>query len=192
MANKGRSDQGLFGTVHHYDERGNKTGRSEPKLFGGYTNYDNRGNKIGHSDPKLFGGYTHYDNHGRKTGSSDPGFFGSYHHKDAKGNHTGSSGPGMFGSYHHSDNQGCYVATCVYGSYDCPPVWVLRRFRDYSLAKTYLGRAFIKLYYAVSPTLVKWFGDTKWFKSLWGKILDKMVSNLRKRGVEDTPYDDKY
>ena len=48
MANKGRSDQGLFGTVHHYDEHGRKTGRSEPKLFGGYTNYDNRGNKIGH------------------------------------------------------------------------------------------------------------------------------------------------
>ena len=27
-------------------------------------------------------------------------------------------------------NNGCYVATCVYGSYDCPEVWVLRRFRD--------------------------------------------------------------
>ena len=26
--------------------------------------------------------------------------------------------------------QGCYVATCVYGSYDCPQVWTLRRYRD--------------------------------------------------------------
>ncbi len=25
---------------------------------------------------------------------------------------------------------GCYIATCVYGSYDCPEVWTLRRFRD--------------------------------------------------------------
>ena len=40
MANKGRSEQGLFGTVHHYDEHGKKVGRSEPGLFGGYTNYD--------------------------------------------------------------------------------------------------------------------------------------------------------
>ena len=32
--------------------------------------------------------------------------------------------------------QGCYVATCVYGSYDCPEVWILRRFRDESLERT--------------------------------------------------------
>lgn len=191
MANKGRSEQGLFGTVHHYDEHGNKIGRSEPGLFGGYTNYDAKGDKIGHSDPGLFGGYNHYDNHGKKTGSSDPGFFGSYHHKDSKGNYTGSSDPGLFGSYNHNDSQGCYVATCVYGSYDCPQVWTLRRFRDYSLAKTMPGRTFIKVYYAISPTLVKWFGETKWFKALWGKVLDKMVTYLQQRGVEDTPYNDR-
>lgn len=37
---------------------------------------------------------------------------------------------------------GCYVATAVYGSYDCPQVWTLRRFRDYTLAETWYGRAF--------------------------------------------------
>lgn len=52
----------------------------------------------------------------------------------------------------------CYIATCVYGSYDCPEVWVLRRFRDNKLSKRYLGRAFIRGYYALSPTFVKWFG----------------------------------
>ena len=31
---------------------------------------------------------------------------------------------------------GCYVATAVYGSYDCPEVWTLRRYRDYTLAAT--------------------------------------------------------
>lgn len=72
MANKGRSERGLFGTVHHYDEHGKKVGRSEPGLFGGYTNYDANGKKIGHSDPGLFGGYNHYDNNGHKTGHSDP------------------------------------------------------------------------------------------------------------------------
>ena len=65
MANKGRSEQGLFGTVHHYDEHGKKVGRSEPGLFGGYTNYDAKGNKIGHSDPGLFGGYNHRDSSGK-------------------------------------------------------------------------------------------------------------------------------
>lgn len=86
---------------------------------------------------------------------------------------------------------GCYVATAVYGSYDCPEVWTLRRFRDYTLAESVFGRLFIRMYYAVSPTLVKWFGKTEWFKNLWKPTLDKMVAKLNAEGVEDTPYEDK-
>ena len=96
----------------------------------------------------------------------------------------------MFGSYKHSNSQGCYVATCVYGSYDCPQVWTLRRFRDNTLAKTLSGRAFIRAYYAISPTLVKWFGKTGWFKHMWRGVLDSMVRRLNDNGVEDTPYND--
>lgn len=87
--------------------------------------------------------------------------------------------------------QGCYVATAVYGSYDCPEVWTLRRYRDHTLAENRYGRAFIKTYYAISPTLVKWFGNTKWFKRMWRGKLDRMVANLQKSGVESTPYQDK-
>ena len=86
---------------------------------------------------------------------------------------------------------GCYVATCVYGSYDCPEVWTLRRYRDNTLGSTWYGRAFIKLYYAISPTLVKWFGQTDWFKKMWKGTLDHMVKKLNDKGVEDTPYKDK-
>ncbi len=86
---------------------------------------------------------------------------------------------------------GCYVATAVYGSYDCPEVWTLRRFRDFTLAETWYGRAFIKTYYAISPTLVEWFGHTEWFKKMWKSKLDRMVKNLQENGVEDTPYEDK-
>ncbi len=91
----------------------------------------------------------------------------------------------------NNSSGGCYVATAVYGSYDCPQVWTLRRYRDYSLAESWYGRAFIKTYYAISPTLVKWFGDTKWFKKMWKGKLDKMVSNLQSNGYASTPYDDK-
>lgn len=87
---------------------------------------------------------------------------------------------------------GCYVATCVYGSYDCPEVWTLRRFRDYTLDATWYGRLFIKCYYAISPIIVKWFGDTKWFKTFCKTRLDKMVSALNNKGVENTSYTDKY
>lgn len=88
-------------------------------------------------------------------------------------------------------NGGCYVATAVYGSYECPQVWTLRRYRDYTLSETWYGRAFIKTYYAISPTLVKWFGHTDWFKNMWKVKLDRMVAKLQANGVESTPYEDK-
>ena len=86
---------------------------------------------------------------------------------------------------------GCYVATAVYGSYDCPEVWTLRRYRDYTLAETWYGRAFIRLYYALSPTLVKWFGKSSWFKKMWKGKLDRMVTRLQSSGIDSTPYNDR-
>lgn len=98
--------------------------------------------------------------------------------KLAASENTGSSG-------------GCYIATAVYGSYDCPEVWTLRRFRDYALAKTLYGRILIRTYYMLSPTLVKRYGNMKWFKKMWKSPLDKLVQKLRDKGYESTPYRDK-
>lgn len=85
---------------------------------------------------------------------------------------------------------GCYVATAVYGSYDCPEVWTLRRFRDLYLYQSWYGRVFIKSYYAVSPTLVRIFGETDWFKRFWKNKLDKLVISLKHKGFDDSPYSD--
>lgn len=89
-----------------------------------------------------------------------------------------------------SSNEGCYIATAVYGSYDCPEVWTLRRFRDNILAKVLFGQLFIKAYYAISPTLVKWFGKTRWFQNLWKMFLDKLVSLLQHNGIASDRYED--
>lgn len=89
-----------------------------------------------------------------------------------------------------SSGCGCYIATAVYGSYDCPEVWILRRYRDYFLSNSLLGRGFISIYYAVSPTLVKWFGNKTWFKKPWRKFLDKKVAALKKAGYSDDKYED--
>ena len=91
----------------------------------------------------------------------------------------------------NTSSSGCYVATAVYGSYDCPQVWTLRRFRDDVLAKSFAGRLFIRTYYAISPTLVKWFGHCNWFRNLWKPTLDRMVARLNANGTEDTPYQDR-
>lgn len=89
-------------------------------------------------------------------------------------------------------SQGCYIATSVYGSYDCPEVWTLRRYRDVVLDKSWYGRSFIRLYYTISPVFVKWFGKTNMFKRVFKKQLDKWVLKLNKFGFENTPYYDKY
>lgn len=93
-------------------------------------------------------------------------------------------------SHHSSSSGGCYVATAVYGSYDCPEVWTLRRFRDDYLKQRILGRLFIKIYYATSPTLVSWFGDRKGFQIPTRSILDSFVESLKRKGYSDTPYND--
>ncbi len=66
-----------------------------------------------------------------------------------------------------------------------------RRFRDETLAATWYGRAFIRCYYAVSPTLVRLFGGQRWFRAIWKPRLDGMVRRLNGQGVADTPYQDR-
>ena len=85
---------------------------------------------------------------------------------------------------------GCYIATCVYGSYDCPEVWTLRRFRDQRLRKSAAGRAFVRLYYAVSPGLVRRFGGVAWLRRLVRYPLGRLVKRLRSEGVSSEPYND--
>ncbi len=92
---------------------------------------------------------------------------------------------------YNKSSGGCYIATAVYGSYDCPEVWTFRRYRDENLSSTILGRTFIKTYYALSPTVVRLFGNTEWFNKFWRGRLDKIAENLRKKGYKDTPYIDK-
>ena len=87
--------------------------------------------------------------------------------------------------------QGCYVATAVYGSYDCPEVWTLRRYRDDVLGETWYGRLFIKLYYAASPTAVRLFGNTDLFQNFFRARLNRMVDRLQEDGFASTPYQDK-
>ena len=99
--------------------------------------------------------------------------------------------PGVTPVNQQQSTGGCYVATAVYGTYDCPQVWTLRRYRDYTLAQSWFGRAFIYTYYAISPTLVKWFGSKQWFRNMWKSKLDRIVGYLNSEGVSDKPYNDK-
>ena len=49
----------------------------------------------------------------------------------------------------------CFVATAVYGDFNDPQVCKLRRYRDETLAASWLGLRFIELYYRFGPYLAK-------------------------------------
>jgi len=85
---------------------------------------------------------------------------------------------------------GCYLATCAYGSYDCPEVWVLRRFRDSFLKSFPLGRWFIRVYYATSPLLVSFLGQNRVFKHSIKALLTPLIVFLKWKGYSQSPYND--
>ena len=89
-----------------------------------------------------------------------------------------------------SGKAGCYIASCVYQSYNCSEVYCLRRYRDYYLKAHLFGRLFIHIYYFVSPILVKLFGKTKAFKNIFKPYLDRKVEKLIEKGYSATPYND--
>jgi hypothetical protein len=74
-----------------------------------------------------------------------------------------------------SQNGGCYIATMAYGNYDHPQVIKLRNFRDESLSRTIPGRAFIKLYYVISPILVEVFKNSNGVNKTIRKGLDLFI-----------------
>lgn len=89
-----------------------------------------------------------------------------------------------------TDIELCYIATYLYGSYDCPPVWVLRRFRDNVLSQTEGGRKLIRWYYDNCKGLVEQYGDNLLVCAAFQAILDTGVNVLMSLGFEDTEYRD--
>ena len=100
--------------------------------------------------------------------------------QDLQGSKTPQSSSGSQAKQHSSG--GCYIATAVYGSYEAPEVLILRQFRDEHLQQSTLGRAFIKAYYAVSPSLAsqlsKYRRPSAWIK----RGLDSFVFSLQTKG----------
>jgi tetratricopeptide (TPR) repeat protein len=61
---------------------------------------------------------------------------------------------------------GCFIATAVYGSDAAYEVEILRRFRDEKLLYHSLGKAFIKAYYTVSPSIAYFIGKYEFLRWL--------------------------
>jgi len=72
------------------------------------------------------------------------------------------------------DSGSCFVATAVYESNNHPQVIKLRRIRDQSLKRSFLGRAFIRIYYRTGPSLSYFPMHYPRIKTLLKLILDQV------------------
>lgn len=73
---------------------------------------------------------------------------------------------------------GCYIATAVYGDYDAPQVLTLRRFRDDVLMESVLGRAFVRVYYKLSPPVAARLGEDSPVTRCVRRVLDWIVERV--------------
>ncbi|MDG5816260.1 VRR-NUC domain-containing protein [Chitinispirillales bacterium ANBcel5] len=83
------------------------------------------------------------------------------------------------------EKSGCFVATVVYGSYECEQVVQLRQFRDQVLLRSFLGRAFVRVYYSRGPALasiVERSGILKLMSRIGFDLLLTAIRTGRKQG----------
>lgn len=77
---------------------------------------------------------------------------------------------------------GCYIATVCYGNEFAPEVLTLKVYRDEILSKSFFGRTFIKVYYAISPSIARHLQNRNRINNfLRINILDKIVNKINKR-----------
>ena len=90
-----------------------------------------------------------------------------------------NTGGGTGGSGGSGGSGGCYIATMAYGSYEHPQVLELRKFRDEFLARTIIGRMFIKTYYFISPKLVELLKNQKSINAFIRKVLNQFIKIIK-------------
>ncbi len=75
---------------------------------------------------------------------------------------------------------GCYIATYVFGN-QSEEVEFLRDYRDFVLLKTQATKLLVKFYYFISPQLIRYFGDSKFFKNTSRYILLNLISIIQRK-----------
>jgi hypothetical protein len=76
---------------------------------------------------------------------------------------------------------GCFIATAAYGSPMVPELDLLRAWRDAELSSVYLGRAFIKLYYRLSPPVARFIEKRDFLRMIVRTLLVVPISILKNR-----------
>ena len=78
----------------------------------------------------------------------------------------------------HYKETGCFIATAAFGADDCVEVTALRSYRDNCLSHGFFGRAFIRFYYRVSPSLSQTIGASCILRGLTRSIIRMAILPL--------------
>lgn len=78
---------------------------------------------------------------------------------------------------------GCFIATAAYGSYMAPEVQLLRDFRDSQLMTNPAGRAFVNLYYQLSPPLADTIRNSDMLRAMARWFLSPAVYAVKYPGI---------
>ena len=72
--------------------------------------------------------------------------------------------------HRYKKSSSCYIATCVYGE-NHETTNILREYRDKTMLSSTIGRLFARVYYTISPTVVKVFGKSIIFRFISNKLI---------------------
>jgi hypothetical protein len=98
-------------------------------------------------------------------------------------NVTQVAGPTVVTPVSSGGGGGCFIATAAYGSYLHPKVMLLREFRDNCLLTSAPGRAFVALYYRVSPPLADFIARHDSLRSASRILLTPVVLAVEYKGL---------
>ncbi len=78
---------------------------------------------------------------------------------------------------------GCFVATAAFGTPLAEEINILRQWRDGMLSKSFAGKLFILIYYAVSPSLAAYISNNNRRRAVVRSVLKPLVKYLQVRCV---------
>ena len=74
----------------------------------------------------------------------------------------------------------CFIATAAFGTPFAEEIDILRKFRDEKLKSSFIGIAFVKVYYKISPPIAKIISKHRFLKRLARGILKPVVKFISK------------